>query len=245
MATQDQDELQALKTWWKENWLLIVGGLAISFAIVFGYRSWQTMQQEAAEEASDVFAEANTAVTLGERDALEEAVNTLKQDYAGTPYAAQAALLLAASAVEAGDYTLAESELRWVMENTSDEELALLARLRLARVMLANDNVAEVPTLLASVNAGGYASLYAETRGDALLLQGDREAARAAYEEALELLDDSVGNRGMIEMKLQNIEMPLDALATSDAGKTGDAGEAIEAEEAATATEEKAEAGAE
>ena len=241
MATQDQDELQALKTWWKENWLLIIGGLAISFAVVFGYRSWQTMQQEAAEAASDIFAEANTAVTLGEHDELEKAVVALKQEYPGTPYAAQAALLLAAAEVEAANYTAAENELRWAMENTSDDELALLARLRLARVMLANDKASEVPTLLASVDAGGYASLYAETRGDALFLQGDKEAAQAAYEEALELLDDSVGNRAMIEMKLQNIEMPLDALATKDGVEAGEAA----ASEAATEGEEEAEAGAE
>lgn len=227
MATQDQDELQALKTWWKENWLLIVGGLAISFAIVFGYRSWQGMQRDAAEAASDVFAKASTAATLGELDGLKAAVDTLKQEYSRTPYAAQAALLLAAAAVEAADFAAAESELRWVMENTSDEELALLARLRLARAMLANDKAAEVPALLASVEAGGFASLYAETRGDALLLQGDREGARAAYQEALDLLEEGVGNREVVEMKLQNVRMPLDALAT---GEAVDAGEATEVE---------------
>ncbi|MDX1454315.1 MAG: tetratricopeptide repeat protein [Gammaproteobacteria bacterium] len=218
MATNEHDELQALKAWWNENWLFITVGLFISVGSVVGYRMWEARQLELTEQASNVFEAASEAALDGDLETLAARTGTLESDYAGTPYAAQAALLHAAKLVENGELQAAAGKLRWAMNNSDDPELALLARLRLARVMLMTDQAADATSLLTAVEAGAYDALYQETLGDAALLQGDREQARAHYSEALALLDgDAVGDRQMVEMKLQNVEMPMSALDTASA----------------------------
>ncbi len=82
--------------------------------------------------------------------------------------------------------------------------LAGLIRLRMARVLLAKGDSEATLKLLDGVSekaAGQYAGLYAELRGDALVVAKRPVDARAAYAKARELGDHSP----LLELKLNDL----------------------------------------
>ena len=57
MATYETEEeqLEALKKWWKENGRSILLGLLLGVLIIAGWRGWQAYQANRAESASTLY----------------------------------------------------------------------------------------------------------------------------------------------------------------------------------------------
>src|SRR5690606_10865388 len=134
----------------------------------------------------------------------------LKTDFDSSIYSRYAALAVAAFHVEQDQLDRAAAELQWVLDNPDlgfmksvDEELMLTARLRLARVTIAQGDAQAALDLLTAAEPGSYAGSYAEVQGDALLSLGQRDEARAAYERAL--VANLSGNPGLLLLKLQDL----------------------------------------
>lgn len=232
MDAHEKEQIEEIKEWWRENRWYILAGLAISIAIVAGWRYWQEYRQEQSEAASLQYEQMLSQAEAGDVTALQGAVQELQQDYSGTPYAALASLKLAAEFVKAQDFSSAVEPLRWAMENTDDDELALVARARLARVMLQNNEPQQSLALLDDATPGKFAALYSELRGDALLHAGDGDAARTAYETALAATEPGLGDRQLLQMKIDNVAMPVAKAATPEtsAAATAESGN-VESEE--------------
>lgn len=201
------DEAQAadLKKWISENWTALVAGLVIGLGAIFGWEGWQRYQAQQAAQASQIFEDMKEAYAGSKADEAQKLGERLLTDYAGTPYSAAAALKLAAVAVEADKLEEASARLSWVVANSSDEGLRQLARLRHARVLWAQNKLDEA---LAQINTepGAYAALYEELRGDIKLTQGDRAAARAAYQKALAAAEaNDRASRESIQRKLDDL----------------------------------------
>ena len=92
----EDEQLEALKQWWKENGAAVITGIVLGAAALFGWRFWQDYQVEQAQAASAVYAEMRAAA--GDVDTLMAGAEMLRSDYARTPYAALAALEAAAGA---------------------------------------------------------------------------------------------------------------------------------------------------
>ena len=54
MDTEDQ-QLEELKKWWKENGSSIITGVVLGLAILFGARAWFAWQERTAQQASAVY----------------------------------------------------------------------------------------------------------------------------------------------------------------------------------------------
>lgn len=217
--SQSHDELEVLKSWWHENWMFLTGGLVVSFSAVFGWNAWQDHKAATAEAASNVYNEIISIASVGKMAELQALSTQLKSDYASTPYAVQAALRMAEVYATNNDYEAAAGELRWAMENTDDATHGLVARYRLAQVMLTTGNTDEVVRLMASVDAGEMQGMFDELRGDALFVAGDKAAAKEAWTKALAGMPAGLGDRQLLEMKLNNIDMPESVLAVNAASE--------------------------
>lgn len=212
MDAHEQEQIESIKTWWQENRWYILGGLLISAVIVGGWRYWLEHERQQAEVASLQYENVITQSRMADFAALETSVRELQEDFSGTPYASLATLKLAAAQVDAGNHDAAEESLRWVMDNTDDDELALVARLRLARVLLQQEDFAAVHATLDIADDGKFSALFDELRGDAFVGAGDLENARTAYESALAAMESAPGDRNLVQMKLDNLAMPFDTL---------------------------------
>ena len=217
--SHEKEQIESIKAWWRENRWYIIAGLVISAVVVGGWRYWQEWRQQQAEAASLVYEQLLTSAATADASEVGERVRTLQEEYAATPYAALGTLRLAAVRVEGGDFDGAADALRWVMENADDPELGLVARLRLARVLLQQQDIVGAPRALDVASEGKFAALFEELRGDAFLLTGDRDDARLAYEAALAAMEPGLGDRRLVEMKLENLALPTDALAAGAAQK--------------------------
>jgi len=88
--TTEEEQVQAIKRWWKENAVSLIAGIVIGLAVLGGYRFWSETKQNQAQHASVLYSE-----ILSSTNNKAKNVEILKADYSGTPYAALAALLLA------------------------------------------------------------------------------------------------------------------------------------------------------
>lgn len=206
MTTHYDDEAQAerLKQWWKENWMALAGGLVIGLAAIFGWEAWQSHTDSRNQRASHMYEDLKNALADSRREDAVRIGDALAGEYAATPYAAGAALFLAAEAVKSGDLDTALNRLRWVREHGSDEGLRQVARLREARVLWQQGQLDAALALLGD-DAGEFSALAEELRGDIRLAQGDRGAARAAYEKALAASADDSAARAGLQRKLDDL----------------------------------------
>ncbi len=175
----------------------------------------ETQAETDAEAATE--AEADTdAATDAEVDTATDAeadtasaVQTIAEElmfaYGATPYAAHAAFALAKFAVEDGDLATAARALRWTLNNSKDNTLLHIARLRLASVLLSQDETDEALSMLNEADPEGFVARYDELIGDAYLQKGEVAAAREAYQRSLEQLSPSADEHALLKLKLDNL----------------------------------------
>ncbi|MEY4642885.1 MAG: hypothetical protein RLZZ227_2879 [Pseudomonadota bacterium] len=233
MATygSDEEQVEALKRWWNDNGTSLLVGVVIVLVAFFGVRQWQASQADTSGVASDLYQQIadvalnkmTATVTEDELLAAQAVYNILKTDHADSIYTRYAALAIARFHVEHDELDMAAAELQWMLDNPglgllseADEELFLAARLRLARVKLAQGMAQEALDVIKAVEPGAFLGSYAEVEGDALLALSQPEPARAAYELALANIE--TGNPVLLQLKLQDLGVsPVDGSAGSAA----------------------------
>lgn len=199
----DEAQMEQLSRWWKENWMALAAGLVLGLGGIFGWEAWQNTQTGKAEQASQIFEDLKKAA-VGKPEQAAELGKTLMQDFSSTPYAAQAALLLAQKAAEQADWAPAEERLNWVIKNAKDAGFQKIARLRLARVLWQQNKPDDALKQLEVKDDDAFASLYQELRGDIKLSQNDRKAAHEAYEKAL-ASGPAPASRELLQRKLDDL----------------------------------------
>lgn len=204
----EQEQVEALRRWWQENGKALILGVVIGLGGLFGYRAWQDHRATEAVLAADLHATVLGALERGQTATVVADSTRLRSDYAATPYAALASLAEAKALVDDGDLAAARVALTWVVEHADQEEVAAVARLRLARLLLDQGDAGAAQAQLDALPAGRFPALVAELRGDLLREQGQAEAARAAYREALASGSE---NRAVVQMKLDDLGLELAA----------------------------------
>lgn len=205
----EEQQVEALKQWWADNGRAVLMGIGLGLVLIFGWRGWQGHQTTVAETASSAYT--SVMQSLENKDDGEtflSQVSSLKSEHGGSAYAAMASLAEARFHVEKEDLPKAEAALRWALDSGSFEEIKSIARLRLARVLNAQDKHDEALKLLDSVNGDAYAGMVDEIRGDIYLDKGDAEEALNAYKRARE--------SGARTASAQDLQMKLDDLAQPD-----------------------------
>lgn len=212
----EEEQLEALKRWWKENGKWIVAAVVIAVGGYFSWTGYQSQQQAKADAGSALYSELLETLEVEEgsdlsedaRARVEELITQLKAEHADSAYGANAALIRSRWAISDDDLEAAERELRWVLEQDTATATGQLARVRLARVLSARGQLDEALSILeAQTPADSLVAEYAEVRGDILSKQGDREGAAQAYQSALDSLDAQQQNRVMLlQMKLDNVQ---------------------------------------
>lgn len=186
LSPEEQDE--RAKKWLKDNGLALAVGIGLGLAAVTGYNYYQDMQVSKAEQASALYAEALQQIEASTLSNIDAQVNALKADYPSTPYSAKA-VLLKAKQLAASDLDAAVKELAWVAENAPEASLQHTARVRQAKILLAQgelDAAAEIAS--AHQSALGFESFYHEILADVAVAKGDHASAREHYQKSIDAL---------------------------------------------------------
>lgn len=228
----DQEQLEALKSWWKDNgtqWLitliLIVGGY-------FGWQGWQEHKREQTEQASLLYSEMlepMSGLLPGDKLADEKQIivernaRQLMDEHKSTQYARYAAMLLARLAVDDGKFDAAAKDLQWALDDDPDPALQRILRLRLARVEAARGDLDAALAQIQNSDGAEMQAAYDEAKGDFYLLQGKRGAAFTAYQSAISALrPEEFNNRSILEIKLGQLRPePIDSEPAGDSEQEG------------------------
>ncbi|HHI75964.1 MAG TPA: tetratricopeptide repeat protein [Gammaproteobacteria bacterium] len=197
----EEEQVEALKNWWKENGRSVVIGVVLGFAAIFGWKGWQGWQQSRGEAASALYENMLVQLAGGNREGALAAGKRLLGEYDGSVYASFAALKMAQLSYRDGKPESALTELAWVEEHAPDAVLVDLARLRQARLLVDAGKWDQAAARLQAIGKDFMPAAVAELRGDVARGKGDLAAARAAYEEAI-----AAGAADpLVRMKLQEI----------------------------------------
>jgi predicted negative regulator of RcsB-dependent stress response len=188
----------------------ILGAIALAALGVYGKRWWNDRQDADAVEASVKYDTILTSFDKGDRTRALTLIGELGREHPKSPYHDQALLAEARIYVQNGQLDKAADNLRTVMDRTSDAPLALAARLRLARVQLAQNKPDDArATLDAQKDPGAFKGRYHEARGDILLAKGDKAGALAEYKAALEGADRGTVDSDLLGLKIKDLSDAL------------------------------------
>jgi predicted negative regulator of RcsB-dependent stress response len=202
---QEQDQIDAFKAFWAKYGNTILSVVTVALLATAGWRGWLWWQQKQTVEASVVYSQLREAFDRKDVDKVRQAAGTLFERYGGTVYGSMGALMAARAYHDAGDLKAAKAPLQWAVDRAKDPEHRLLARLRLAGILLDEKAYDEGLRLLVMADAGEFAGAFADRRGDLLLAQGKRDEARAEYRTALERLEPTSALRPLVRMKLDSL----------------------------------------
>lgn len=202
---EEQETIDKLKTWWDEYGNTVLGSLLLFFAGIAGIQGWRWYQNSQAEQAAQLYAEVEKAVSARDAKKTKAAATQVIEKFSGTAYAPRAALAVAKTDYESGDIAGAKAQLRWTIDNAGEEELRDVARLRLAGVFLDEKNYDEALKTVEAAHTAAYAALFSDMKGDVLAAQGKTAEAKTAYQAALERMDAGSPYRGFIELKLESL----------------------------------------
>ena len=214
----EEEQIEAIKTWWKKNGTSTILSIVVVSALVVGWRGWQSRQLENEAAASALYQNLFEIHQKLEQQGDDENRATanhlteqLKEEHGNSAYARYAAMFKAKRDAEQGEFTVAESELNWALSKTSggllsEKDLPLqdLLQLRLAKVLLAQKKLDEAELALSKVSSKEFKVLALELHGDISLANGDVEKARENYQAALDGLG-ATGAAEILRIKIDNL----------------------------------------
>ena len=186
----EKEQWEQIKAWLRDNGLWIIAGVAVGAAALGGWRWYQDRVDSVGAQAGAKYMQVLEAFGRDDRTQGFVLIGELERDYASSPYVDQAKLMAARIYVDSRDLDKAVGELQAVAEHSKDSQLALLARLRLARVQIAQNKADAALATLNGMKPGAFESRYHEILGDAHYAKGDKASALKEYLKA------KVGNFG-------------------------------------------------
>ena len=185
----EEEQVAALKRWWKANGQSAIIGLIAGILIVVGWNFWKSYQNDKALESSALFGQLLTAINENNTESAQKISERLIENYGSTSYADYSSLFQVREKVQAGEFDKAKSILKNLI-NTADDDLKHIARIRLIRLQLATEEYEQGLQLIAEVDASRSKSFeagYEELKGDLYVALDRIGEARTAYQNALRL----------------------------------------------------------
>jgi predicted negative regulator of RcsB-dependent stress response len=184
---QEQEQLDAIKSFWKTYGNLITWVITLALAAFAAWNGWNWYQRDQGHKAGAMFDELERAAQAGDADKAGRVLGDLKERFPGTAFAQQGALTAARVQFEKGQLDAAKASLTWVAEKGVEEEARVVARLRLAGLLLEAKQYDEALKQLDAAKGSP---------------EGKTEEAKAAYLVAWKGLNERINYRTLVDAKL-------------------------------------------
>jgi predicted negative regulator of RcsB-dependent stress response len=201
----EAEQMERAKNWLKINGIWIIAGIALGAGGLGGWRWYQDRRDAQAETASARYEELVDAFSRRDTVRGTTLLDELNREYGWTPYAALGTLIAARVQVDANELDKAAAGLKNVMENAKDDEIKMIARLRLARVQAAQGKYDDALATLKVEGGGEFAPRIADTRGDVLLAKGDRDGALREYLAARNSENNGRVDFDLLDLKIRDL----------------------------------------
>ena len=201
-SIEEEQEINQLKDWWKENGKTIIVAFILGVGGMFGWRYWQAHQAEQIAQAS---AQYDALIYSAQQDeqAKKANIEQFVQANSKTAYAVFALLDEAKKATEKQDFAAAEANLNQALTQSQDEVLTSIVALRLSSVQFQLGQLDNALTTLNQVKGESFDARKAILTGDIQVAKGDKVAAKNSFEQAQQ--SGSQLEQQMAKMKLNNL----------------------------------------
>ena len=201
-SIEEEQEINQLKDWWKENGKTIIVAFILGVGGMFGWRYWQAHQAEQIAQAS---AQYDALIYSAQQDeqAKKANIEQFVQANSKTAYAVFALLDEAKKATEKQDFTAAEVNLNQALTQSQDEVLTSIVALRLSAVQFQLGQLDNALTTLNQVKGESFNARKAILTGDIQVAKGDKVAAKNSFEQAQQ--SGTQLEQQMAKMKLNNL----------------------------------------
>ena len=201
-SIEEEQEINQLKDWWKENGKTIIVAFILGVGGMFGWRYWQAHQAEQIAQAS---AQYDALIYSAQQDeqAKKANIEQFVQANSKTAYAVFALLDEAKKATEKQDFAAAEVNLNQALTQSQDEVLTSIVALRLSAVQFQLGQLDNALTTLNQVKGESFNARKALLTGDIQVAKGDKVAAKNSFEQAQQ--SSSQLEQQMAKMKLNNL----------------------------------------
>ena len=199
---QEQEQIDNLKALWKQWGSLVMTVLLAVVLGIVGSKGWQSYQQGRAEAASVEYTALEKSLQAQDLNKAKTQLAHLKSEFGSSPYTSRAALLLAQALVGSKDLKAAQEQLQWVLQQTKEDDLKDLTRMRIASVQLDRKQYSDALKTLEAKPGGVYMASYSELKGDILLASGKAAEAAKAYEIAINKTDKATPQHQFLQLKI-------------------------------------------
>jgi predicted negative regulator of RcsB-dependent stress response len=222
MATQldlqEQEQLDALKSFWKQYGNLITWVLILVLGAYAAWNGWNWYQRDQAFKAGSMYDALEQAAQANDADKAARIFEDLKTRFPATAQAGQGGLVAARLHVDKAQADKAQTVLTWVAEHAKDPGYRQVARMRLAALAAEAKQYDQALKHLDAAQGGDFEALVADRRGDVLSAAGKPDEALKAYQAAWAGMDDKNEYRRLVEAKLTALgAAPAPAAAASAA----------------------------
>jgi predicted negative regulator of RcsB-dependent stress response len=201
----EKEQWERVTGWLRENGMWIVAGVVVGALGIGGWQWWNAHVDKVNGEASAKYEQMTADLTKGDRTGALILMSDLERDYSSTPYLDQARLAFARAYVESNELDKAATALQSVSQHSKDKQLALIARLRLARVQISQQKPDDALTTLDGVDPGAFEALFHQVRGDANFAKGNKAAALTEYRTARSKDAGGGSDTSLLDLKIADL----------------------------------------
>lgn len=202
----EKEQIQYIRDWWRDNrmYIFIFGFVVIGS--VAGTNTWKASVINEQIAASSLYESLAVEISENNLESGELIAEEIYSEYSESIYADQARLAMAYFYMSQSRDEDAAEELRGLIESSENNEMILIAYMRLAKILLYQSKHQEVLDLLEGNLGHAFETKYSELIGDAYLGLEDYENAEFAYMNALkDTGSPQVIDAALLQMKINDL----------------------------------------
>lgn len=186
----DEEQLDAIKHWWKRNYIAVLTGTLVIVLAWSGWTFYQSNKHLKAETASSVFKVMQISMQQGTfGDVAREGMKLLTEQPT-SPYSAGVSFLLAKNNMQQNNTDEAIANLQWVVDNSTDSSLVLVAKLRMVNVLIDLNKLDEANNILGKIDQQQLATAeqanYAYAKAMVAFKAGDIDLAAKLLQQVVD-----------------------------------------------------------
>lgn len=201
----EEEQIERLKNWLREYGATVLISVIAVIVFSFGWRYWLNHQEMVRAQASEAYEDMVISMMNNQESFAVIKADYVIKEFPSTPYAKLAAFYLAQQAVYQHDFIKAGKQLQWVIQHAGSSSVRQIAKIRAARVLLAEGKPQEALNLLTKTEDKAFIPATDAVRGDIYLALGNKVKAVQSYETALSATQRADANTLVLQMKLADL----------------------------------------
>ncbi|WP_116963500.1 YfgM family protein [Fastidiosibacter lacustris] len=205
----DTNEFDKTKLLWKKYRTSVVTIICLVLIVIVSWQYWQKRQLQNDVEAIELYQKMMliSENVTGNSDIIINQAQNIINLYPKSIYSDFARLEIARQSVLKDDLAQAVASLQEIANNSINPNVQAIAKLRLARIQMAQNQINDAITTLNSIKLTGFSLSKAMLLGDAYFANKDYSAAQTQWELALKETQkpELTDIKNLLQIKIDNL----------------------------------------